>query len=248
MLTLVSHSLPENEKPRHYQRYWRLVRETADFMANFAEYNEETAEYELLPPLIPVQENHAPMESKNPTFELCYWRFALGLAYDWSVAVGEHKAEWKQVAEAMTVPEPVNGLYQACQDGHDTFVSFATDHPSMLFACGFLPDDKLSRAAMLATADRVLECWDWQSLWGWDFALMAMTYAALGEREKALDILLAETEKNSYVVNGNNYQRGREDLPLYLPGNGALLFALAFLLDKMLDNGKWAVRYEGFAP
>ncbi|MDR0220069.1 MAG: glycoside hydrolase family 65 [Lachnospiraceae bacterium] len=282
MLTLVSHSLPESERPRHYQRYWRLVRETADFMASFAEYNEETGEYELLPPLIPVQENHAPMEGKNPTFELCYWRFALGLAYDWSEAAGEPQDEWKRVAEAMAVPKPIDGLYQACQDGYDTFVSFASDHPSMLFAWGFVPPATqpqtesgrgkplpyeytlsrtergpgkpgpykytLSREAMLATADRVLECWDWQSLWGWDFALMAMTYASLGEREKALDILLVETDKNSYVISGNNYQRGRDDLPLYLPGNGALLFALAFLLDKLPDNGKWAVRHEGFTP
>jgi hypothetical protein len=188
------------------------------------------------------------MESKNPTFELCYWRFALGLAYDWSEAIGEPQDEWKRVGEAMTVPEPASGLYQACQDGCDTFVSFNADHPSMLFACGFIPDDKLSRAAMLATADRVLECWDWQSLWGWDFALMAMAYASLGEREKALDILLAETEKNSYVASGNNYQRGRDDLPLYLPGNGALLFALTFLLGELSFDGAWAVRCEGVSP
>jgi hypothetical protein len=101
---------------------------------------------------------------------------------------------------------------------------------------------------MLATADRVLECWDWQSLWGWDFALMAMSCAFCGEPQKALNILLAETEKNTYVINGNNYQRGRDDLPLYLPGNGALLFALAFLLGELSFDGAWAVRYEGIVP
>lgn len=33
------------------------------------------------------------------------------------------------------------------------------------------------------------EWWDYASLWGWDFAVMAMTAVRLGKSEYALDIL-----------------------------------------------------------
>jgi hypothetical protein len=157
--------------------------------------------------------------------------------------VGEPCEEWAKVRDALAVPQPREGCYPAHEDCPETFTRFNRDHPSMLFACGFIPPEGIEKEAMLKTADRVLAEWDLPSLWGWDFALLAMTYAALGEPEKALDVLLMETEKNTYVASGNNFQKGREDLPLYLPGNGALLFALPFLLECGFPaNGKWQVK------
>ncbi len=59
---------------------------------------------------------------------------------------------------------------------------------------------------------------------------MAMTAARLGKPELALDLLLMDSPKNTYTSNGHNAQRPKEDLPpLYLPGNGALLLALALM-------------------
>jgi len=125
----------------------------------------------------------------------------------------------------------------------------------MLYAYGFIPNDKIDREVMSRTVDKVLDTWDKSTLWGWDFALMAMTLTRLGRAEDAVNILLAETEKNSYTVSGNNFQRGREDLPLYLPGNGSLLLALAMMLRGYGDthgmvgfpkNGLWDdVKVEG---
>ena len=49
----------------------------------------------------------------------------------------------------------------------------------------------------------------------------------LGLKSKALSQLLIKSPKNEYVVSGNNRQNSRKDLPLYLPGNGSLLIAVA---------------------
>ncbi|HXR07213.1 MAG TPA: hypothetical protein VN765_07770, partial [Candidatus Acidoferrum sp.] len=68
------------------------------------------------------------------------------------------------------------------------------------------------------------------------------------------DALLLDTPKNHYALNGHNYQR--PGLAVYLPGNGALLYAAAMMAagwdgapDKPApgfpDNGQWTVRCEG---
>ena len=54
---------------------------------------------------------------------------------------------------------------------------------------------------------------------------MAMCATSLGLKELAVEQLLCPTEKNTFVASGNNRQRN--DLPLYLPGNGSLLLAVA---------------------
>ena len=72
--------------------------------------------------------------------------------------------------------------------------------------------------------------------------------------EKAVDALFLDSPKNRYLANGHNYQSAR--LPLYLPGNGGLLTAVAMMAagwdgcpDRQTpgfpDNGKWHVRWEG---
>jgi len=85
--------------------------------------------------------------------------------------------------------------------------------------------------------------------------MMAMTAARLGEPEKAVDALFMDSSKNRWLANGHNYQSAR--LPLYLPGNGGLLTAVAMMAagwdgcpDRpapglLPDNGRWNVRWEG---
>ena len=95
-------------------------------------------------------------------------------------------------------------------------------------------------------------------LWGWDFAMMAMTAVRLGKPEKAIELLLKESPKNCYVTSGNNRQTGRKDLPLYLPGNGSLLLAAAIMAagydgcDRQTpgfpDDGQWIVEFENIDP
>jgi hypothetical protein len=130
------------------------------------------------------------------------------------------------------------------------------DHPSLLAAYGFLPETPLiDREAMRRTLCLIIEKWDWNSTWGWDYPLIAMTAARLGETELAVDILLADAPKNHFLGSGHNYQKPLR-LPLYLPGNGALLASVALMAggwDGAPDvdapgfpkNSQWVVKCEG---
>jgi hypothetical protein len=105
---------------------------------------------------------------------------------------------------------------------------------------------------MRATLDHVFKTWDWPTTWGWDYPVIAMTAARVGEPERAIDALFLDTPKNRYLANGHNYQRS--NLPLYLPGNGGLLYATALMAAGWDGAPKrnapgfpakgWVVRYE----
>lgn len=241
------------------REYWDVVKETADFMVDFAVEDDSTGLYNLEPPLIPVQECHKPAETRNPAFETEYWHFTLKLACDWAKRMGlSPDPKWVRVADQMAPLPEKNGLYEAHEWCTSTFTQFNIDHPSMLGAFGLLPGDRADREVVKRTFKKVLECWDYASLWGWDFALMAMTAVRLGEPEMAVDILMKETLKNSYVASGNNLQKSRKDLPLYLPGNGALLLAIPLMAAGYAGckeecpgfpkNGKWKVEFENLMP
>jgi hypothetical protein len=68
----------------------------------------------------------------------------------------------------------------------------------------------------------------------------------------AIDAFFIESKKNLYWPNGHNYQR--ENLPLYLPGNGGLLTAVAMMAagwDGAPDRNTpgfpetgWVVKWE----
>ncbi|MFR3728143.1 hypothetical protein [Lacrimispora sp.] len=240
------------------ERYYPLVEETAEFMADFAVYNEERGVYELLGPVIPVQEIHEPMVTRNPAFEVEYWHFALGIAAEWAHRCErEIPARWKEVKERMAPMAVKDGCYLAHDNCPDTYESFAADHPSMLCAYGLIDSGRIDEKIMENSLKKAVECWDYASLWGWDFAVMAMTAVRLKNPEYAIDLLLMDTWKNRYVTSGNNFQEGREDLPLYLPGNGSLLLAAALMtagypgseeLPGFPKNGQWEVEYEGIQP
>src|SRR5207253_9565294 len=81
------------------------------------------------------------------------------------------------------------------------------DHPSMLMALGWLPDtDIIDPEVMRATLDAVWSNWDLQTSWGWDYPVMAMTAARLGDIELALEALLLPAAKNQFLANGHNPQ------------------------------------------
>jgi len=238
LLELLYRCHPEQE---FLEKYWEVVQETAEFMADFAVYDEKDGKYDLLPPVIPVQECHDARDAKNPAFEVEYWRYGLALAVQWAKRLGRTPdPAWIKVSENMREVRQKDGAYLAHENCEDTFTRFQIDHPSMLGMYGVLPSDRIDPAVMERTLDRVIRVWDYESLWGWDFAVMSMTAARLGKAELAADCLLMDTPKNQYVGSGNNSQRPRTDLPLYLPGNGSLLLAAAFLAagNGAADGGR----------
>ena len=239
------------------KKYWALVKETADFMCDYLSWNAETGSYDLVAPLIPAQEEHDPRVVKNPTFEIEYWRFSLALAIRWADDLGESCDVWSEVVSKIAASPVQNGLYLAHEHCPDTFEKFNRDHPSMLGAYGLIPG-LLDASAVAKTVDKVLDCWEFETMWGWDFAMMAMSAVRLGKPELAMDILLMDSPKNEYVASGNNYQRLRTDLPLYLPGNGSLLLSVALMVagyegcdvaqPGIPKDGSWQVAFENISP
>ena len=238
------------------EEYREIVFKTAEFMADFIHFT--NGRYVLGPPLIPAQENHSCKDSLNPTYELEYWHWALSVAQLWKERLGEPRTElWDDILEHISPLPRKDGVYLAHEECPDTFTKFNIDHPSMLNAFGVLPGALTDKDIMRNTLNKVLESWTMELTWGWDYPVMAMCAARLGEPEKAIDCLFLDTPKNHYSKNGHNYQESF--LPLYLPGNGGLLAAVAMMAagwdnaeketyaPGFPKNGKWNVRFEGIA-
>ncbi len=249
----------QNHSMEFLKRYWILVKETAEFMADFVVLNPETGCYDICAPVIPVQECHKETETKNPAFELEYWYVTLKIAAEWARRLKKEPDEkWEEISSHMARLTIKNGLYMAHENCPETFIRFHKDHPSMIGAFGLIDGGRTEPEVMKRTLEKILECWDYPTLWGWDFAMMAMTAVRLNEPELAVKILLMDTPKNHYLPNGHNMQLTRNDLPLYLPGNGSLLLAAAIMTagypgcirktPGFPEDGNWVVEYEDIEP
>lgn len=236
-------------------RYRRIVFETAEFMASYAVWDETNRRYVLGPAMIPAQESYGSDRARNlnPTFELAYWRWALDVAQSWRQRLGmKRHPKWDDILSHLARPAIRDGIYTGIETPPYTI---RRDHPTMVAALGFVPAGPMvDPEVMKRTYDSILADWDWPSTWGWDYPMLAMTAARLGEPAKAVDALFLESPKNRYLANGHNYQAAR--LPLYLPGNGGLLTAVAMMVagwdgcpevsaPGFPKDGQWNVRYEG---
>lgn len=234
-----------------YAEYAEVVEQTARFMADVVEPTPDG--FALGPPLVPAQESYADIRDRvrNPPFELAYWAWALGIAQEWRVRAGHpREPRWDEVRKGMVRPLVRAGRYAAI--GVEPF-TVRVDHPSMVCALGPVPaTDVVDPEVVRSTLHNVLGDWDWPSTWGWDYPALAMTATRLGEPETAVDVLLRDSPKNVFVHNGHNRQT--DSLPLYLPGNGGLLAALALMVAGWDGSGPapgfprtgWTVRHEGF--
>jgi hypothetical protein len=228
-------------------RYRDIVFESAEFMASYAHYDSKSARYVLGPPVIPAQENHPPRETWNPTFELEYWDHALAIAQRWRERAGlPREVRWDDIRAKLAALPVKDGVYLAHENCPQTFTERNRDHPSMLGALGVLPGRKVDRETMRRTLRKVFAEWKWADTWGWDFPMVAMTAASLDEPALAIDALTMATPKNTWLPNGHNWQRA--NLPLYLPGNGGLLLAIAHMVRHNAFPKNWNVRHEGFPP
>lgn len=239
------------------ERYRSVVFETAEFMASFPAWDERSGRFVLGPPLQCAQETYPKDTTFNCTYELSYWRWGLEMAQTWRTRLGiARHARWDAVLRTLARPTLAGGMYLFAESAPDTFTNpkWATDHPSVVAALGMLPGSDIDAAAMERTFTWIWDRWDWPSTWGWDYPMLAMTAARLGKPDKAIDALLMDTPKNVYRVNGHNHQR--PGLTIYLPGNGALLYAVAMMAagwdgapvgpsPGFPRDGRWTIRWEG---
>ena len=243
------------------ERYRELVFETAQCMAAMLHWEEQGQRYVLGPPLWIAQEIYDQATSMNPTYELSYWARGLEIAQEWRERLGlARDPDWEQRRTHLSALPQKDGKYVALETHPDTWdnVDSRHDHPSFLMALGQLPGDGVDRETMRRTLHAVLATWDWKTkIWGWDYPMIAMTAARLDEPATAVDVLLkSDGPNNSYTQAGHN---PNTKLPVYLPGNGALLAAVAMMAGGwdgaparpapgFPADGSWVVRAEGFKP
>jgi hypothetical protein len=237
------------DKKAVLEKYRNLVFATADFMATYAWYDSVGNRYVLGPVLISAQESLNLSTTVNPTFELSYWYWGLKTAQEWRKRLGvQDDKRWNDVIEKLS-PLPVkDGLYLCSEDTGDSYQNsrYLSDHPIVSGSLGMIPDTKLVDHRILGNSlDTIIRKWNWNTCWGWDFPLLAMSAAAIDRPEQAIDFLMMEAPKNRYLVNGHNFQDPTR-LMIYLPGNGGLLSVVAMMCtsDSFPKNGKWKVRWE----
>jgi hypothetical protein len=238
--------------PDFVTRMAEAVHETARFMASFVVELDGTDH--LLPPLIPAQESYDRFTTEDPTFELAWWWWGLEIAQRWRERLGQlREPAWTTVQDRLARPHQSDGIYSAIST--EPYLR-RDDHPSLLAALGVAPETPLiNQDVMRATLDDVLASWDWDSAWGWDFPVLALTAARVGPPGASVDALMMDEPKNTYLPNGHNPQRGNR-LPVYLPGNGGLLAAIALMVagwegdarskPGFADDGSWDFQHEGF--
>ena len=265
------------------KKYGEQVEETAAFMADFVSYDNKTKRY-FLQGETAMQESMSKDFSYNHPFELAYWQYGLSVANQWRERQGKPRnTEWDNIIKNMS-PLPMNkdGIYiaglpkgktdnlksfdpfDAVAAGAAPVVSTETfeekcrnDHPAVLGPFGMLPASSVccDSVATNKTLDWVMQNWNWATTWGWDYGMTAMAAARLNQPETALKALLIDTQKNTYLKNGHNFQTS-DRLRIYLPGNGALLTAVAMMCagwdgctnpynPGFPQDGTWNVRWEG---
>jgi hypothetical protein len=242
------------------EKYKDMIFQTAEFMVSYAVWDSEQERFVLGPPVMPAQENYDAKITCNPTFELAYWRWGLETAQKWRERLGlAREVKWDHVIRHLSPLPLKDGLYLTAESVPDTWTNRKVwlDHPSMLAARGMLPGPGVDREAMRRTLRVVMEKWNWGSCWGWDFPMVAMTAARIGEPGLAVDALMMKTPRNHYLLNGHNFLHN--GLPVYLTGNGSLLAAVAMMAsgwDGAPDgnapgfpqDGRWSVRWEKLKP
>jgi hypothetical protein len=203
--------------PATLARYGELVEQTADLLASFP-HRDDKGRFVLGPPLIPAQENYDPLTTFNPAFELEYYRWGLETAQQWRLRQGlTRKPEWDAVIKGLAPLAIKDGLYLPVESKPDFWEMAAgadcsrhaveekclnRDHPSFLMAYGLLPGKGVDRETMRRTLRAVERDWDLRQTWGWDYPMMAMTAARLGEPDKAVDWLFFDAKNNRFGVSG----------------------------------------------
>ena len=233
---------------------WKdIVVLTADYMADCVFWDRKKHKYVIGPPTVPVSENTDPYTTLNPIFELSYFRYGLRTALYWADRLGlpeKRVAQWRNVYSKLA-PLPVeNGFYVTCEGMSDMWTKYNFEHPALTGVYGWLPGDGVDIDTFRRTFYNVLDKWQMNKIWGWDYPMLAMAAARMGDREKAVELLLTTAHKFSFDVHGF-----ADVWPFpYFPANGGLLTAIAMMCGGW-DGSKgrapgfpkeWKIKYEGF--
>lgn len=237
-----------------FDKWNEVVKQSADYMADFACYDEANDRYILGAPICIVSENSDYMTTNNPTFELAYWRYGLRTAIQWAERAGETpNPKWKEVLDKLAQLPVEDGVYINYEGMQDQWTKYNFEHPALTGVYGMLPGDGVDMETFKKTLYRVEKEWQLDKIWGWDFPMMAMAAARTGDPALAVDMLTYKGPKFDFDVHGL-----AEGGPFpYFPANGGLLTAIGMMCEGwdggpeghapgFPQDGSWIVKYEGF--
>lgn len=153
------------------EKWGDVVRETANWMGEFAWYNSTTGVYDLGPPMYVVSEDTSPNVTQNPALELAYWRLGFTIAENWMTRLGEDvPSHWSDVSRNLAKLPVDNGtyaVYEGIESNFWTDDAFTSDHPALVGLHGWLPPtDGLDLNMAKATAEKVWTSWNLNECWG----------------------------------------------------------------------------------
>ncbi|MDC7682591.1 hypothetical protein PQU92_04850 [Asticcacaulis sp. BYS171W] len=198
-------------------RYGELVEQSAELLASFVHFDDTSGRYRLGPPIIPVQENFAPLTTFDPMFEVAYFRWGIETAQTWRERRGlKRRADWDAVLAKWPALPQKDGLYLpvgsepgfwdkaagTCKSNALEETCQNRDHPSFLMPLGWLPGKGVDKPTMRRTLDRMKRDWDLRQTWGWDYAMIAMTATRLNAPDEAVNWLFFDAKNNKYGKSG----------------------------------------------
>lgn len=209
------------------RRWQNIIRQTAGFMASYAFFDTSRNQYILGPPIKVVSENNDALTTKDPAFELEYWRFGLMTAQNWFKKLHlPADPKWEEVLEKLAPLPQEHGLYVQWEGIDSMWTKYNYEHPALTGIFGVLPGYDIDTAVMQKTFEKVQKVWNYNQVWGWDFPMVAMCAVRLGHPDQAVDMLLDSSarfhfDEHGFVGGGNPYP--------YIPSNGGLLYAVAMM-------------------
>ena len=235
------------------KKWDKIVEETADFLASYAFLDTARNQYILGPPVAVVSENNPFLTTENPAFELEYWRYGLKTAQEWRKKMNlPPKPSWENVLKKLA-PLPVKDrMYQQWENIDSMWTKYNFEHPALIGVLGVLPGYDVDTTIMEKTYQKIQAVWRYDTGWGWDFPLVAMSAARLGHPGDAVDMLLNPSPKNGFDIHG--LVGGGNPYP-YIPTNGGLLYAVAMMTagwdgdhgvkqPGWPKDGTWIVKWE----
>lgn len=254
------------------QEWDKILCGVAEFMVSYAWYNDSTKVYDLGPrkysearssfdlrliavalaAMFPVSENTNPNQTINPAFELAYWRFGLDVASKWQARQNKSvPSSWTTVKNNIApfpIQEDAYILYEGIEEPWKG--EAVSDHPGLLGLYGWLPpDSRFNLTTFQNTIDKVYANWDFANLYGWDFPLLAMAAARMGNGEQAVQWLL---HPNNQVDELGMPEGGTRVPTPYFPASAGLLLAVGMMsggwdafAGPVFPEG-WEVQVEGF--
>jgi hypothetical protein len=232
-------------------RYKDIVFATADYMADFVDFDKTRGEYVLGPGVSAGDEKHTDVvHNLNPTMEVQYWKWTLMIAQEWRKRLGlEPNPKWADVIARFAKPTVRGGVYPALEIPVETKPAFLTTFMYGAFA-GPDVDPQVMRATLHGWHQPVP-----QNEITWGTAMAAMCAARLDEPDRAVDLLVGRFDTNPFRPNGYTVRRP-DQTPMYMPANGGWLVAAAMMAagwdgcDRSTPGfpKDWVVRSEGLVP